>query len=144
MSYTGELRDRLSESERYPRSREWWTRDRTTLKPQCEVDWPTPNFKLSDFATPDEIAVAIAGVKQTWRDMGRRVKELNQELSCVVPPQMGTRALQLAIAFSSVPKTVEQAQRNAWQAVSDWRDVRKIGVIFVMARLTPVSATITA
>jgi hypothetical protein len=116
MKYMDELRERLNERLHYPRSREWWTRDRTTLCSQREPNWPTPSHELSDFATPDEIATAIAGVEQAWRDIGRRVKALNR----AAPAK---RTIEATRTMSEAEK---KAAREAWLVTSYRREVKAI------------------
>jgi hypothetical protein len=62
------------------RSREWWTYDRQKYRsPFGEDGIPVPvSHRLSDHASADEIANAIAGTAKLWRDMGEQVKAANR------------------------------------------------------------------
>jgi hypothetical protein len=61
----------------WPTREEWAEQRRTLYADQCEdIGWID---KLTELATPSEIAEAIHALEQMWRDMGRQMKTASRE-----------------------------------------------------------------
>lgn len=94
-------------------SREEWAEGRRTV--YADMDNPNPASKrLSDYATPDEIAAAIAALDRSYHAYGRQMADAKKACADLIA-KFGTTKAEMEIAYWRLT----EEERERWSTVNE-------------------------